>query len=1196
MTNKKILLAALLLAILTIGAVNASDDNATSNSLTSSEDANIESPASDGNLQTSPESNILANTSNATGTFTELNDLIKNSEKNSVVKLNMDYAYNNDTDYSFMNGIDINKRIAIDGQGHTINGNNLARMFTENENNISLRNINFINLKSDISGMGVIHNHRERGSFINCSFTNCSSSTGGGAITCEYDGTISNCTFTNCFANKSDDGGGAISIGGECIVSDCRFVNCSADGEGGAVRALGNSNIINCEFVNCSSKNQGGAIRKFFDGFILNCSFINCPNAIYCNGNNTSVLSCKFMNCYREDYSGAITITDNDWTISDCEFVNCSSLNSSGALGVNDRGVISGCSFINCSSNNGGGGAIDAWIDDYTNNPFINITGCSFINCSSKGLAGAIWGRGALGCVADCIFEKCHSQSGGAICTDILDISGCSFINCYGQDSGAISGRANITGCSFINCSAVDSGGAINWGSNDTRISSCIFVNCSSYDGGAIFCGDMHLYNEIYNCSFTDCSAVNGGGAITGTVCGSIISCIFVNCLTENNEFSGGGAICVWDSDRYAVIDCSFVNCYSNAGGAISSPSSNGSIISSSFVNCLSDNEGGAIDICGENTYIGNCSFEKCSSDYGGAIFMNQKNNTVSDCEFKNNTVYEDGGAIYSTKEITVDNCTFYDNAASYSKGGAIYANGLTAIENSVFKGNNARKGKAIYTDESDITLTSNKLTHPAGESRNDLIYGVAISTLKNTNEVYNGDRLVIAPDIDISYKDLILGENESVKVTLPKDAPEKITITLSNDGKIIKTATYTLNDGAASETYSNLGLGVYNITVGYPGDVNYWDTQKSIVFMVRPSVDITQNVTVGENANITIDLINATGSVKVIIDGKEYKTYPIVDNKLNIDFNTNDLAYGNHNVTFEYIGSSMDNNIFNYWDNETNTYIPFNYDLQLDAAIIDVKQEEFSKSNDEGTVVVELPEDATGTITVFIEGQKEMVFDIVKGFAKIDLSDLKDGNYRITYEYSGNSKYSGFTAETNTTLKNTMPAKIIAKDASITYTNKYSVTVKTKTDAVVSGAKVIFLINGKTYGNAKTDKNGIASITISKTAATYKITSQVSNISVTKKLTVKHLVTLKKVTVKKSAKKLVLTATLGKVNGKYLKNKQVTFKFNGKTYKAKTNSKGVAKYTIKSSVLKKLKAGKKITYQATYLKDTVKKSVKVKK
>ena len=96
-------------------------------------------------------------------------------------------------------------------------------------------------------------------------------------------------------------------------------------------------------------------------------------------------------------------------------------------------------------------------------------------------------------------------------------------------------------------------------------------------------------------------------------------------------------------------------------------------------------------------------------------------------------------------------------------------------------------------------------------------------------------------------------------------------------------------------------------------------------------------------------------------------------------------------------------------------------------------------------------------------------------------------------------------------------------------------------------------------------------------------------------KITVDHFVILKTVKVQKSAKKLTLQATLKKGNTQ-LKNKQVTFKFNGKTYKAKTNSKGIAKVIIKSNVLKKLKAGKKVTYQATYLKDTVKKTVKVQK
>ena len=88
---------------------------------------------------------------------------------------------------------------------------------------------------------------------------------------------------------------------------------------------------------------------------------------------------------------------------------------------------------------------------------------------------------------------------------------------------------------------------------------------------------------------------------------------------------------------------------------------------------------------------------------------------------------------------------------------------------------------------------------------------------------------------------------------------------------------------------------------------------------------------------------------------------------------------------------------------------------------------------------------------------------------------------------------------------------------------------------------------------------------------------------------------TFKKVNIKKSAKKLVLKATV-KLNNKYKKGLKVVFKFNGKKYTAKTDKKGVAKLTVQKKVLKKLKKGKKVKVQASYGGKTVKYSIKVKK
>ena len=87
-----------------------------------------------------------------------------------------------------------------------------------------------------------------------------------------------------------------------------------------------------------------------------------------------------------------------------------------------------------------------------------------------------------------------------------------------------------------------------------------------------------------------------------------------------------------------------------------------------------------------------------------------------------------------------------------------------------------------------------------------------------------------------------------------------------------------------------------------------------------------------------------------------------------------------------------------------------------------------------------------------------------------------------------------------------------------------------------------------------------------------------------------------KNVKVKKSAKALKIKVSLKKVDGKYLKGKKITLKFKGKTYKVKTNKKGVATFKISKNIIKKLKIGKKYNYKVIYLKDSVTKKVAVKK
>ena len=146
---------------------------------------------------------------------------------------------------------------------------------------------------------------------------------------------------------------------------------------------------------------------------------------------------------------------------------------------------------------------------------------------------------------------------------------------------------------------------------------------------------------------------------------------------------------------------------------------------------------------------------------------------------------------------------------------------------------------------------------------------------------------------------------------------------------------------------------------------------------------------------------------------------------------------------------------------------------------------------------------------------------------------------------------------------------------------------------AVGAGAVVKFTLNGK-ITTAITDADGIAKVEITDIPGNYDMTTTYNEKSAKNTITVKQVLKTKKVTIKKTAKKLTLKATL-KINGKIQKGKQITFKFNGKTYKVKTNKNGVAQKTLNKKVIKKLKKGKTYTVKITYKKDTIKTTVKVK-
>ena len=207
--------------------------------------------------------------------FSDLNTTI-NGDGNSTIYLSHNYTYNNATDSAFTSGIRISRDLTVYGNGVTIDGNKLARIFqvTDSSLNVIFYNINFINGKADRGG--AIY----EGNAYNCTFTGNTAEYHGGAI---YVGNAYNCTFTG---NTATDRGGAIAYGnaynctftgntaseGGAISGSVNAYNCNFSGNNATDRggAIAYANAYNCTFTGNTAGNNGGAMH---DGNAYNCTF-----------------------------------------------------------------------------------------------------------------------------------------------------------------------------------------------------------------------------------------------------------------------------------------------------------------------------------------------------------------------------------------------------------------------------------------------------------------------------------------------------------------------------------------------------------------------------------------------------------------------------------------------------------------------------------------------------------------------------------------------------------------------------------------------------------------------------------------------------------------------------------------------------------------------------------------------------------
>ncbi len=441
---------------------------------------------------------------------------------------------------------------------------------------------------------------------------------------------------------------------------------------------------------------------------------------------------------------------------------------------------------------------------------------------------------------------------------------------------------------------------------------------------------------------------------------------------------------------------------------------------------------------------------------------------------------------------------------------------------------------------------------------------------------------------------------SSGVSINLPGDATGTLSVTVGG-----KTYTETLINGKATVNIPELADGEYNMTVTYSGDGKYEGmTKTTLINVTNTAGDNSTNTTgdnstnatvkadpvlvisaddvsVGESAVVKVITSVETGNIVVNVNNKDYE---LVISNGESSVNISDLAVGNYTVVARFAGDDK----FNEATNSTGFSV-----LKVN---VPVTNETISIPESDATEYsVSLPSDATGTLTVTVDG-KDYTETLTNGKATVNIPELSEGSHNITVTYSGDGKYSPITKSSVVVKEHVPVIKLTGSNLNMLYTSgKYFKVRLTSDGQALPSQKVKITINGKTYTRT-TDKNGYASIKISLAPKAYTVKATYGNVTITKKVAVKSIITAKNINAKRSAKTVKIKVTLKKVNGKYLKNKKVTLKFNKKTFKAKTNKKGVVTFTIKNSVYKKLKVNKKYTYQVIYGKNKVKKTIKFKK
>ena len=217
----------------------------------------------------------------------------------------------------------------------------------------------------------------------------------------------------------------------------------------------------------------------------------------------------------------------------------------------------------------------------------------------------------------------------------------------------------------------------------------------------------------------------------------------------------------------------------------------------------------------------------------------------------------------------------------------------------------------------------------------------------------------------------------------------------------------------------------------------------------------------------------------------------------------------------------------------------------------------------------------ANTKVSIKINGKTYTKTTNANGLAQLKLTLTAGKTYKTIVKFAGNNHYVSSSNTFNTKVVKTSTTLTVKNLTVVKGTGLY-VTLKTKSSKLLANQKVYIKINAKTY-TTTTNSKGVAFLSIKKlTAKSYKtkITYKGNSYyySTSKTVTVKVIKTSTTLSVVSTdvVKGDYLVVYLKTKAGKALSKQKVYFKINGKTYSSTTDSKGKAKFLIKTLTIGK--------------------------